>query len=68
MLPETSANDPHCLWTTTQCLAKDDVYTCPTTGEWGVTFDDGPSEFSPALYDYLDKKNEKSPSIWWVDK
>ncbi|KAI8066155.1 hypothetical protein BDF21DRAFT_388480 [Thamnidium elegans] len=56
--PEVPGQDPHCDWTFTGCLAKDDLYKCPK-GQWALTYDDGPSEFSPKLYDYLDTVNAK---------
>ncbi|KAI8365263.1 uncharacterized protein BYT42DRAFT_158362 [Radiomyces spectabilis] len=51
--------DPHCDWTHTGCLGADDLSVCPK-GEWAPTYDDGPSEFSAALYDALDKTNTKA--------
>ncbi|KAI9018784.1 hypothetical protein CLU79DRAFT_760392 [Phycomyces nitens] len=51
--------DPYCDWTFTGCLGPDDISFCPK-GQWGITYDDGPSEFSPALYDELDKTNTKA--------
>ncbi|KAL0096704.1 carbohydrate esterase family 4 protein [Phycomyces blakesleeanus] len=51
--------DPYCDWTFTGCLGPDDISFCPK-GQWGITYDDGPSEFSPALYDELDKTGTKA--------
>ncbi|OAD05606.1 carbohydrate esterase family 4 protein, partial [Mucor lusitanicus CBS 277.49] len=48
-----------CDWTFTGCFGKEDLYECPK-GQWALTYDDGPSEFSPKLYDYLDKVNVKA--------
>ncbi|KAI8874768.1 carbohydrate esterase family 4 protein [Backusella circina FSU 941] len=56
--PEVAGQDPYCDWTFTGCFGKDDLYQCPK-GQWALTYDDGPSEFSPALYDYLDQQNVK---------
>ncbi|KAI8077920.1 uncharacterized protein B0P05DRAFT_543334 [Gilbertella persicaria] len=56
--PEVAGQDPYCDWTFTGCFGKDDLYQCPKD-QWALTFDDGPSEFSPKLYDYLDKENIK---------
>ncbi|KAI9361981.1 hypothetical protein BD770DRAFT_340422 [Pilaira anomala] len=56
--PEVPGQDPFCDWTFTGCKAKDDLYKCPK-GQWSLTYDDGPSEFSPKLYDYLDKVDVK---------
>ncbi|ORZ00588.1 hypothetical protein BCR43DRAFT_485465 [Syncephalastrum racemosum] len=50
--------DPYCVWTFTGCIGPDDLSTCPQ-GNWAMTYDDGPSEFSPKLYDYLDSVNQK---------
>lgn len=50
--------DPYCVWTFTGCIGPDDLSTCPQ-GNWAMTYDDGPSAFSPKLYDYLDKVNQK---------
>ena len=57
--PEKEGEDPYCDWTFTGCFGKDDLYQCPK-GEWALTYDDGPSEHSPKLYDYLDKMNVKA--------
>lgn len=55
---EAAGKDPYCDWTFTGCFGKEDLYECPK-GEWALTYDDGPSEFSPKLYDYLDKVDIK---------
>ncbi|KAG0228934.1 hypothetical protein B0O80DRAFT_440583 [Mortierella sp. GBAus27b] len=47
-----------CDWTVTNCINKD-LTTCPL-GVWGLTYDDGPTTFSGALYDELDKTNQKA--------
>ncbi|KAI8340595.1 hypothetical protein BC941DRAFT_417665 [Chlamydoabsidia padenii] len=54
-----SEGDPHCDWSFTGCLGKEDLYQCPK-GQWAPTYDDGPSEFSGKLYDELDKTNTKA--------
>ncbi|KAG2217420.1 hypothetical protein INT45_013751 [Circinella minor] len=56
--PQDVTGDPNCVWTFTECLGPDDLYTCPQK-IWGHTFDDGPSEFTPKLLDYLDSVNKK---------
>ncbi|KAI9269207.1 hypothetical protein BDA99DRAFT_570379 [Phascolomyces articulosus] len=56
--PSNVQGDPNCVWTFTQCLREDDLHTCPV-GKFSVTFDDGPSEYTPKLLDYLDSINEK---------
>ncbi|KAG1459978.1 hypothetical protein G6F56_006048 [Rhizopus delemar] len=56
---EKEGEDPYCDWTFTGCFGKDDLYECPK-GQWALTYDDGPSEYSPKLYDYLDKVKVKA--------
>jgi peptidoglycan/xylan/chitin deacetylase (PgdA/CDA1 family) len=57
--PEVPGKDPHCDWTFTGCFGKEDLHQCPK-GQFSLTYDDGPSEFSPKLYDYLDEVNVKA--------
>lgn len=73
--------DPDCWWTSTGCVKPmidyipDDIYTCPTPGEWGLTYDDGPFNLRPEddknakaenpfaepyLYNFLAKENIKA--------
>jgi peptidoglycan/xylan/chitin deacetylase (PgdA/CDA1 family) len=56
---QTGNADPYCDWTWTGCTRPDDIVACPK-GQWGITYDDGPTSFSPKLYDFLDKTNQKS--------
>ncbi|KAI9314226.1 hypothetical protein BX666DRAFT_2054584 [Dichotomocladium elegans] len=53
------STDNYCDWSFTGCTRETDIVTCPS-GEWGLTYDDGPTEFSPALYDFLDKTQQKA--------
>ncbi|KAI7906000.1 uncharacterized protein BX663DRAFT_581099 [Cokeromyces recurvatus] len=73
--------DPDCWWSVTNCLhpkvkyIPDDIYTCPTKGQWGLTYDDGPFNLrskkdkyakkenkyaEPVLYNFLAKEGVKS--------
>ncbi|CAG8709623.1 17314_t:CDS:2, partial [Dentiscutata erythropus] len=55
-----SSSDPYCTWSCTNCVRnKTDYTTCPNSQDWGLTFDDGPSPYTPALLDYLDAHNIK---------
>ncbi|ORZ09461.1 hypothetical protein BCR42DRAFT_494894 [Absidia repens] len=38
----------------------EDVYGCKQPNQWALTFDDGPSEFTPDLLDILKKHNVKA--------
>ncbi|CAO3613215.1 unnamed protein product [Cunninghamella blakesleeana] len=48
-----------CDWTQNLCTGPDDIVACPK-GQWGITYDDGPTANSPKLYDYLKQVNQKS--------
>ncbi|KAF9173943.1 chitin deacetylase [Mortierella sp. AD011] len=67
VVPFTSGGDPKdpnsisadaCDWTITNCINKD-ITVCPL-GVWGLTYDDGPTEFSSQLYDFLDTTEQKA--------
>ncbi|KAG0197484.1 chitin deacetylase [Mortierella sp. GBA30] len=45
-----------CHWTCFDCAA-DDITACPRANTWGLTFDDGPTESTPVLLDYLKTKS-----------
>ncbi|BEJ15126.1 hypothetical protein CspHIS471_0408930 [Cutaneotrichosporon sp. HIS471] len=56
-----AANDPsRCWWTCGGCTRKTDIAECPDQYTWGISFDDGPSPYTPLLLDYLEEKNIKS--------
>lgn len=40
--------------------SSDDIYGCPRDHEWALTFDDGPSNYTTELLDYLDKEQIKA--------
>jgi hypothetical protein len=75
------SKDPYCWWSDTNCVKPkvaylpQDYYTCPTKGEWGLSYDDGPFNLrdssdknaktenpyaEPALYNFLAKEDVKS--------
>ncbi|CEI85908.1 hypothetical protein RMCBS344292_00357 [Rhizopus microsporus] len=56
--PSTSGEDKYCDWAKSGCTGSS-IYDCPK-GQWGLTFDDGPSTFSPILYDFLKTTNQKA--------
>jgi len=62
--PGPLKTDPgSCDWTYNNCYGPTDIYTCPV-GYWGLTYDDGPSQYSPTLYDALLKTNTKATLFW----
>jgi len=46
-----------CWWTCGGCTRPNDVTTCPDKLTWGLTFDDGPSPYTPDLLNFLDSQN-----------
>lgn len=56
----TSMDPNQGSWTCQKYTALDDVQSCPTTGNWGLTYDDGPSIRTPKLLDTLKKKKIKA--------
>ncbi|CAE6359552.1 unnamed protein product [Rhizoctonia solani] len=61
--PEASAAgkaDGNCWWSCSSCTRDTDVVTCPDKMAWGLTFDDGPSPYTPKVLNYLAEKNLKA--------
>ncbi|CEP19317.1 hypothetical protein [Parasitella parasitica] len=56
--PSTSGSDDYCDWSKSGCMG-DSIGDCPK-GTWGLTYDDGPSQYSPILYDFLKTTNQKA--------
>ncbi|KAL1923123.1 uncharacterized protein VTP21DRAFT_9499 [Calcarisporiella thermophila] len=57
----TSTIDPNaCWWTCQKCTRPEDVETCPQKMQWGLTYDDGPSQNSVPLLDYMKQNNIKA--------
>lgn len=73
--------DETCWWSSTNCVKPklnylpEDYYTCPTKGDWGLSYDDGPFNLrdeydgdaktenrfaEPELYNFLAKENVTS--------
>ncbi|CEP19530.1 hypothetical protein [Parasitella parasitica] len=73
--------DSDCWWSASMCTKPKikylppDLYTCPTKGDWGLSYDDGPFNLlekddddaktenpyaEPALYNYLAKEDLKA--------
>ncbi|KAG0364329.1 chitin deacetylase, partial [Gamsiella multidivaricata] len=56
----TTIPKDQCWWTCQKCEAPGDITSCPKTGTWGLTYDDGPSPDSPRLYDNLLAHKQKA--------
>jgi hypothetical protein len=50
----------NCWWTCGHCTRSTDIVSCADKLTWGVSFDDGPSPYTPNLLQYLDQIDVKS--------
>ncbi|PPQ66102.1 hypothetical protein CVT26_010903 [Gymnopilus dilepis] len=55
-----AADQTRCWWTCGGCTRSTDITQCPTALDWGLTYDDGPSFYTPNLLQFLDQNNLKS--------
>lgn len=56
--PAAAANGTaagNCWWTCGGCTRDTDITVCPDKLAWGLTYDDGPSPYTPLLLNYLDQ-------------
>ncbi|CAO3614620.1 unnamed protein product [Cunninghamella echinulata] len=77
------AKDPNCWWSDTNCVKPkvnyipEDIYYCPTAGDFGLNYDDGPYNPSPDdkelnaysepyLYNFLAKNNNQKASLFYI--
>ncbi|KAF9165112.1 chitin deacetylase [Actinomortierella ambigua] len=51
--PDDEVDPKSCWWSCDSCVARDDIVTCPQTNDWGLTYDDGPTEDTPTMMRYL---------------
>lgn len=58
--PNAVADSSRCWWTCGGCVRDTDVVACPQKMTWGLTYDDGPSYYTPNLLQYLAEQNLKS--------
>lgn len=59
LVPNAGPNGT-CWWTCGGCLRDTDISTCPTKLDWGVSYDDGPSDYTPQLINYLNDEQIKA--------
>ncbi|KAG8998974.1 chitin deacetylase [Tulasnella sp. JGI-2019a] len=55
--PTFAADTTRCWWTCGGCTRSTDISTCPTKRDWGVSYDDGPSPYTPKLVNFLHDHN-----------
>ncbi|WWD21295.1 hypothetical protein CI109_105779 [Kwoniella shandongensis] len=53
-------SDGRCWWTCGGCTRETDITECPDKFTWGLSYDDGPSPYTPLLIDYLAEVNVKT--------
>lgn len=58
--PTEAADKSRCWWTCGQCVRETDITTCPTKYTFGLSFDDGPSPYTPLVLDYLEVEKLKA--------
>ncbi|KAF9575042.1 chitin deacetylase [Mortierella alpina] len=54
--PKEKVDKASCWWSCDGCVHETDVMTCPGQNHWGLTYDDGPSEATPAFLEHLKSK------------
>ncbi|KZT40278.1 glycoside hydrolase/deacetylase [Sistotremastrum suecicum HHB10207 ss-3] len=53
--PAAAADTSRCWWTCGGCTnATEDIVTCPDKLTWGLSFDDGPSPYTPKVLQFLE--------------
>jgi peptidoglycan/xylan/chitin deacetylase (PgdA/CDA1 family) len=55
-----AADTSRCWWTCGGCVRGTDITTCPKKLQWGLTYDDGPAQYTPNLLQYLDEQKLKA--------
>lgn len=56
----SAADTSRCWWTCGGCTRDTDIVSCPDKLTWGVSFDDGPSDYTADLLNYMDDVKLKS--------
>ncbi|KAI1319028.1 chitin deacetylase, partial [Mortierella claussenii] len=58
--PDSQVDKSSCWWSCGGCVQPSDIMTCPNTLDWGLTYDDGPSEATKDMMTHLNSKNLKA--------
>ncbi|KAH7327702.1 hypothetical protein B0J17DRAFT_620401 [Rhizoctonia solani] len=56
-LAKQGSESGNCWWTCGGCTRPTDITVCPDKMSWGLTYDDGPSPYTPKLLNYLEQHN-----------
>jgi len=51
------SDQDRCWWTCSGCVRETDVTICPDPMTWGLTYDDGPSSWTPSLLQFLEQND-----------
>lgn len=57
---QNGGEDGACWWTCGGCTRATDITYCPRKEDWGASFDDGPSPYTPRLLNLLQSQNIQS--------
>ncbi|GAA5991745.1 hypothetical protein JCM10908_001119 [Rhodotorula pacifica] len=57
---KNGGEDGSCWWTCGGCTRATDITYCPNKDDWGASFDDGPSPYTPRLLNLLQQQNVQS--------
>ena len=61
--PDAAKDTSRCWWTCGGCTRDEDITDCPTKMNWGVTYDDGPSFYTPNLLQVCRASSPEKPDI-----
>lgn len=53
-------------WTCGGYTTSDDITQCPDENTWGLSYDDGPSPYTPKLLDYMEKHGDLKSTFFIV--
>lgn len=62
--PAAAADASRCWWTCGQCTRSTDIVECPDKLTWGVSYDDGPSDYTADLLNFFD--DQKLTSTFFI--
>ncbi|KAG0289471.1 chitin deacetylase [Linnemannia gamsii] len=54
--PDADIDRSSCWWSCDGCTAPEDIITCPSANQWGLTYDDGPSVVTRSMTKILQEK------------
>lgn len=58
--PQAVTETDRCWWTCGGCTRSTDITVCQDQFDWGLSYDDGPSPYTPLLLNYLNDNDIKT--------